>query len=266
MAYEEVEELDDEVIPEGTEFINSEIWTILALGLAGALLVFSVNFFNRTFACLMIIIHEFGHCVTGLLFGYPSLPALDFKYGGGVTIHQSHSLILLMLVYLALAGAIYLLWNNPKGLAMTGAFTVLFALSAHTFAHRIIILFAGHGAELVMAVVFILRAMSASGTARYAERPLYAACGLYFVLKDTVFAWDLVTSVSARARYGAAKGGGHWMDFSRISRHLGTEVNVVAGFFLLCCIATPIVALLIRRYRSEISNLTLDIFSINDAE
>lgn len=246
--------------------LGSETWSILALGLASAVLAASVGFLDRTLACLTTLIHELGHCLVGFLYGYPSLPAFDFRYGGGVTMHRSRHAFLLLAVYGLLAMSLYLLRRNPRGLAVMATATGLYALTAHSSAHKILILFAGHGGELLLAVVFLLRAMSDSATERYVERPLYAACGLYIVLKDSFFAWALMTDVAARARYGAAKGGGHWMDFSRIAAQLGSSVESVATFFLLCCLATPLLALLLHRYRQPLLDLAHETLATDEAE
>jgi hypothetical protein len=101
----------------------------------------------------------------------------------------------------------------------------------------------GHGAELIFAGVFLHRALSGSQVLRSKERPLYAFLGLYIVLADARFAYRLITSPEYREDYGLAKGGGDWMDFSRIANeHLHVRLEVVAATFLLACALTPLAA------------------------
>lgn len=215
--------------------------------LAGVFL--AVPLLRRIFECLTILIHEFGHAIVGWLFGYPSLPAFDFLYGGGITTMRSRSTLMLGVVYLLWAGLLTACWRNRKALAVVAVGLALFALCAHTGAHEVIILFMGHGMELAIAGVFLYRAWSGSAVVHAVERPLYAACGFFIVFADVGFAWRLWRSPLARAQYANAKGGGHWMDFSRIARdHLGVELPTVAFFFLLCCVLPLVLSWLVYRY------------------
>jgi hypothetical protein len=59
-----------------------------------------------------------------------------------------------------------------------------------------------------------------------------------------------MTSHQRRQDYAAEKGGGHWMDFSRIAdEHLHTSLQSVAALFLLACVLTPVVAFLVYRFK-----------------
>lgn len=215
----------------------------LGLGALVAALVLSVPALEVAFGGLMIVIHELGHAAVGWLFAYPSLPAFDLRYGGGVTRHMAPSGALQVAVYAALLAALWLLRRNPGGrLAAAGAL-VGYALAAHTSLHRVLMLAAGHGAELALAGVFLYRALTGAAVLHPQERPLYAGVGFYMLFYDLRFAARLLTSAEARLRYQQAKGGGHWMDFSRIaSEHLGVSLEVVAVLFLLACLATPALA------------------------
>jgi len=210
-------------------------WLSLGLGGALAAVCLAVPWLRFALGYLTTLIHELGHAAFGWLFGYPSIPAFDFTYGGGVTTTQGRSAVLLGFVYVLFAALVAACWRDRRKLAASLAGLGLFAACAHTTAHKEIILFMGHGAELAVAGVFLYRAMSGSTVAHAAERPLYAMCGFFIVMSDVAFAYRLWTSPAGRAAYGAAKGGGHWMDFSLLSRHLGVGLPTVAFFFLLCC-------------------------------
>jgi len=230
--------------------LDGRTWLVLAVGLGLAALCLAVPMLRWVLSYLTILIHEFGHAVVGWLFGYPSLPAFDFTYGGGLTSHQSRSMLLLGLVYVVLVGLLPAYRRNRTTLIVLLVGLGLFALLAHTDGHQVLILFMGHGAELLLAGVFLYRALSGSAVVHAAERPLYAACGFFIVLSDTRFGYRLWTSPQARAAYGAAKGGGHWMDFTRIARdHLHVELPAVALFFLLCCVVPLVASYLVFRYR-----------------
>lgn len=261
---------DGEYFPEPSH-MGRDQWVTLAWGLGIALLVFVIprifcGFFSAwlgsTFAALMTLIHEAGHSVFGWLFGYPSLPAFDFMYGGGVALHIGRSWLLVAAVYAALVALIYLARGNALTVCLLVLFGLVHAVLAFTEGHQVIILFMGHGTELIIAALFIYRALSGSAVVHEVERPLYAAIGFWITLYDLAFAWSLITSESARFDYGEAKGGGHWMDFDRIAREfLHVDLVTVAIFFFLICAVTIPVGYLGYRYQQYIRSMVVSLTS-----
>ncbi|UCE84692.1 MAG: hypothetical protein JSU66_10005, partial [Deltaproteobacteria bacterium] len=60
---------------------------------------------------------------------------------------------------------------------------------------------------------------------------------------DVRFAHRLLESSFHRKLYAQAKGGGHWMDFSRLAdEHLHVPLETVASVFLLICLLPPVLA------------------------
>ena len=186
---------------------------------------------------MVVLVHELGHAAAGWLFGFPSIPAFDFMYGGGVTSHTGRSTIVVLCV-LGVAG--YMLWQvRPHralfrmGLFLLATYLLLLAFGGD----GPLILAMGHGAELLFAGLFFYRALTGSGCHMEAERPLYAWLGWHIVFFDIRFAWGLATSGAERANYAAAKGGGHWMDFSRLANEtFSMPLETVAVFFALFCL------------------------------
>jgi hypothetical protein len=202
---------------------------------------------------MLILVHELGHALFGWLFGYPSIPAFDFMYGGGLTSHQDRKMIIVIIVYLILAGLFVLFRKNHLTLITLTILVMLYTLFVFTPGHQLMILFMGHGSELVFGGLFLYRALSGSAILVPAERPLYAFLGFFVLFMDLRFAHRLMTSPQFRAEYGAAKGGGHWMDFSRIANEiLNVDLTAVATFFFLMCLIVPIAAYLFFRYREYI--------------
>jgi hypothetical protein len=192
-----------------------------------------------------------GHAAFGWLYGYPSIPAFDFSYGGGVTLHRERSGLVLGAVLGAGAASVFTLRDHPR---LCGALAGLFALHvlvALTPAHEAVILAMGHGGELLFATLALHRALSGRGCTLAAERPLYALVGWFLVLYDAQFAWRLRTSAFHREVYADAKGGGHWMDFSRLANeYFHTSLETIATIFLICCALPPVAALALQRLRS----------------
>lgn len=253
---EAVELVRDSLVPEEEETIpeprhlDARDWFVIATGAVIALACMYFFWTSHILSTLMILVHEMGHAMVGWLFAYPSLPAFDLRYGGGITVHTERWTQFLILIYLAIAMLIYLYRKNRWAVICLVAVALIHALLAFTSWHEALILFMGHGMELLIAAIFLFRAFSGSKVIHPIERPMYGIIGFYIVFADIAFAWGLMTSPAKRAMYGAAKGGGHWMDFSRLAyEHFEVNLPVVATFFFVCCLLPPLLAFLVFRYQ-----------------
>jgi hypothetical protein len=223
----------------------------LVVGGAMALVVYAVPFLRFVFYVLITLVHELGHALAAWAFGIPALPAFDFVYGGGVTIHQGRSVGLMILIYAAFLAIAYALRRNPGYLLGLAAWIVAYSLAAFTTVHEAIEVAMGHGSELIFAGVFLYRALDGRACRVPAERPLYAFCAFFILVSDVAFALGLLTSATQVADYEDAKGGGHWMDFSRLAEeYLHVDLQAVAFFFLLACVLVPVLAVAAQRRRA----------------
>lgn len=242
--------------PRPARGIDRAGWIALGTGLGLALLTEAVPFLRVLVGYFVVLAHELGHALAGWLFGQPSIPAFDFTYGGGVTSHLERSPALVALVYAGLGFLAWIFRGNGASLALTllvaGGYTALLC----TAGAEVFTIAMGHGGELLIATLFLHRAASGRAVQHGAERPLYAWLGLHVVLHDLRFAWGLVTSDFAREVYADAKGGGHWMDFSRLANEfLGVSLETVAGVFLLLCLLPPLLGLAPSLLRPELGAL-----------
>ncbi len=232
--------------------VEREGWLSLAGGAVITAIVVFIPFLNYILSYIIVLVHELGHTMSHWLFGYPSIPAFDFMYGGGVAIHQSRQIILVVLFYFCFGYLFYLFRHNSPTVIILTVIATGYSLAVFTPLHEVVNLFMGHGFELLFATIFLYRAISGSAVIVAVERPLYGFLGLFIEFRDIRFAYRLMTSHAYRTEYEAAKGGGHWMDFSRITEeYLRMDLPVIAGFFLICCTIPPIVAFLAYRYRSS---------------
>jgi len=230
--------------------MHKEDWIALAAGLGITAIVFAVPLLKHIFNTLMILIHEMGHMIFGWVLGYPSAPAFDLTYGGGVTFHTDRSTLLLIVIYALLVFLAFSFRRNIKALIFLLTITSIHGLLTATRLNEAAILFMGHGTELLIAGIFFYRALSGAAVVHSVERPLYASIALFIVFSDLNFSYRLMTSPFARAEYADAKGGGDWMDFSRIAiDHLHVNVTSVAFVFFLCCLVTLPVGFLAFRYQ-----------------
>jgi hypothetical protein len=235
-----------EELPIFEEGMSPRIWGDVGIGVVLAFLCRSVSPLDQVLSTLLIIFHELGHAACGWTFGYPGFPAFDLRYGGGVTAYQSQSWILLGLIQASLVWCIWMLWRNPRGRFLAFCLLGVHAIFAYSYLHRALFSLAGHGGELLLAGIFLYRGLSGVGLAHEYERPLSICIGSYVVLRGMSLAWNLMYSPIAIMRYQNAKGGGHWMDFSRLAeKYFHVPLEAVAGGFLFACLMTPVVVLLI---------------------
>lgn len=251
---------EDEVPVPEPNYLDQKGWISLGLGLAIALVAYFIPLIHHTFATFMTLVHEMGHTIVNWLFGYPAFPAFDLMYGGGITINVGRNWAIVAAIYAGLGYLVYVYRRNALTVFFLGCLMLLHLVFSLTDAHRVLVLFMGHGTELIIAVLFLYRAMSGSAVVHSVERPLYAGIGLWIFLYDTTFAFKLFSSHMARMYYEDAKGGGHWMDFSRIAEDfLHVSLSGVALFFLVCCLAVIPLALLCFRYREYIQAFILQL-------
>ncbi|MDQ7784526.1 MAG: hypothetical protein RDU20_16695 [Desulfomonilaceae bacterium] len=243
---------DEDLIPEPRS-MDRDDWIVLGSGLVITMVVMMFPLLNHIFMTLVILVHEMGHTLTGWVFAYPSVPAFDLHYGGGITLHTQRSVVLLILIYSGLAFMIFTYRRNASTLVLLTVVSIVHLLLSLTYFHEVVILFMGHGTELIIAAIFFYRALSGAAVVHSVERPLYCAIALFIVFSDIRFAFKLMTSHSARLEYEQAKGGGHWMDFSRIAEDfLGVDLTSVALFFFLCCFFPLVLGFLTFRYQDHI--------------
>ena len=242
--------------------MDRDDWIVVGAGLVIALGVTLFPLLNHIFMTLVILVHEMGHTIVGWIFAYPSVPAFDLHYGGGITLHTQRSAVLLIVIYLSMGFLIYTYRKNVPTLILLSCLLIIHLIFSLTYFHEVVILFMGHGTELVIAAIFFYRALSGAAVVHAVERPLYCAIGFFIVFSDTRFAFRLMTSHSARHEYEQAKGGGHWMDFSRIGEDfLNVDLTSVAFFFFLCCLFTLVVGFLTFRYQEYIRRIIIRLWS-----
>jgi hypothetical protein len=230
--------------------------TSFVIGGGIAISVLSMPWLSSLFYPLITIIHELGHATTSWIFGYPSIPAFDFSYGGGVTINLQRRTALLALVYIIFVALLRYFQRNRLSLVLLSAGLALYTLFAFTRLHEAAILFMGHGFELIISGIFIYRALSGRSVINAAERPLYGFVGIFIVLYDIRFSYRLMTSANYRSDYGEAKGGGDWMDFSRLANeYMDGRLVLISMLFFICCFLPPVLSFLAHRYQTRLCKI-----------
>jgi rubredoxin len=259
--YDLQDSLDDtsddlaDVAPETLKMEKKE-WLLLLGCPVAALICFPIFWLRWTLETFKTLTHEMGHAIFGWAFGYPSFPAFDVIWGGGVTLHTGRSTALLVLIYIGFGALIWLYRKNRATLILLIAAVAIHTLFSFTSIHSVIILFMGHGTELIIAGIFIYRALTGRTVVHAFERPLYGIIGFFIVFADLALAYNLLTSASFREEYAGAKGGDIDMDFVRIAAdHLHTSMTPVVIFFLACCLLCLVLSFLAFRYMEHFHSI-----------
>jgi hypothetical protein len=235
---------------------DRDAWISLAIGAVLGVLACAFTWTRFILSYVSILIHEIGHSLFALLFGYFSIPAFNFRYGGGVALMDlDHRIILLNLAFYLGLG--WVLWVNRKrraAVVILGCLVAAYTLAALTPAHRILILWMGHGTELVFAGICFYRVLSGSSIVNDTERPAYAMLGTFLSLNAALFAWKLLTDPVERIMYEEAlTTGGNPNDFAILaSDYFHCGITPIVVVFLLCCGLPPVAAFLFHRYRKFI--------------
>jgi hypothetical protein len=213
----------------------------LAVGFVLAAVTSAMSFPRFVFSYLIILVHELGHALCYWLFGYPAVPAFDFVHGGGITVHQERSVLLLLCAWVGLGALVWFHRGNPLAVRVFGTLAALHVLFVLSGFDAWVGLAGGHGFELLFAGIFLYRAATGSGVKVPLERPLYAACGFFLLMQMIGMIGRLVTSASARGDYSAAKGGALTMDLDRLAHELlGASVPSVAFLLLVAALSVPL--------------------------
>jgi hypothetical protein len=246
--HEGTDDESESTIPE-PQTLDRSGWMMLLVGPIGALVCFAFFWFRWTLETFKTLVHEMGHAIFGWLFGYPSFPAFDVIWGGGVTVHTERSTLLQILIYVGFAAFLWAYRKNRGTQIVLAIFVLIYSVCAFTSIHSVLILFMGHGTELVIAGLFIYRALSGRAIIHAAERPLYGIIGFFLLFADIGMAYKLLTNLSYRLDYLGAKGGEMDMDFSVIaSDYLHTNMTSVVVVFFVCCLACVVLSFLAFRY------------------
>ncbi|MEM6793060.1 MAG: hypothetical protein AAF725_03715 [Acidobacteriota bacterium] len=212
----------------------------LVLGAVLGWTAYLIPFTRFIFSYLGTLVHELGHAAAGIALGSPSLPAFDFRYGGGVTRIGERSPLVFACCLLALLWLAARWWSAPRLRPAAVALVIGYGLVAFTPLREMVILAAGHAFELLFAGIFLYRALSGSAIIRPVERPLYAACAVFLLTSDLRFSWDLMTDQDARAAYEMSKGGSLLGDLTRLSSEfLDASLSSTASLLFFGALATP---------------------------
>lgn len=212
--------IEEERVADGR--IGATEWKVLGFGLAAAILAYAFPLTRFILSALVTLFHEFGHAVVGWLMGYPSIPAFDFVYGGGLTHHGTFHLSIAVAIALGFGWLAWLFRENKKSVAIIGAVFLVWLLFVSKEWHReIAFASAGHLAEFVLAGILFYKALAGVGwRSPEFERPLGAFVAFFVQIHAMLFAWRLMHDPAFVAWYREGKGGALMNDLEVVALDL----------------------------------------------
>lgn len=197
---------------------------------------------NHIIGYLIILIHEFGHFLSRMLFGYPSIPAFDFREGGGVTTYSTRAMWIMLLPLGGLIYVLYLVRRHVMSVVIIVAVIICYLIFALTDGHNYLCIWAGHGMEVLIGGLFIYRAMSGSAVINPMERPLYAFCGWAMLIYTASFFFKLLTDDVEMIQYRMGKSyvENDLVKIESMTRFMSVKLQCV--LFILLCLLIPFAA------------------------
>ncbi len=207
--------------------VDDIAWRPTVIGaLLGSLLAWWGGFLFFIIQMLSVLIHETGHALSAWLVGRPAIPKFDLQFGGGITpIAAQRSGLLCVLLAIAGAWLIRSAWQRgPRWGAAAVAAVAIPLLLIVTGWDMPVFSAAGHVAESVMAVVFLVRAATGIGIAHRLEAGVSALVGSALWWGVIGFCRKLMNDSGFRAEYAEGKGGALPHDLTTLSDQLGGTV------------------------------------------
>jgi len=218
---------DDDKIADGR--LGASELKILGIGLAMAIVVYSIPFTRFVFSAIITLFHEFGHAVAGWLMGMPAIPAFDFTYGGGITPHGQFQIAIALLIAGGFAYALWFFRQNPRTVALiTGVFLIWLFFVSSDWRREFAFAAGGHLGECILAGILFYQALAGVGwRIPELERPLGAFVAFFVQINMIFFCRRLIHDPDFLAWYKEGKGGMLMNDLEGIALdlHIHTRFN-----------------------------------------
>jgi len=211
------------------------------------LLCWLFPFGNHILWIFTTLCHEMGHTVGALLVGRPALPAFDFSFGGGVTMTGERRWWLLAVYVIG----VVMLWRQVGEQRWIrwalGSATVAVTLLILTGLDEAWFVWMGFGGELIIATVFLHRALTGVAEVYPGERWLYGMVAWALLGHALGMCWMLLFDPAFQHTYLMGKRGID-NDFVRLSESLGVSLRGAAWLNLLVGLLVPVAAVWAARW------------------
>ncbi len=179
-----------------------------------------------------VIVHELSHTAADIFFGYPAFPTFDYTHGGGTTFRWPQNYLLVVAVDALLMGSAGLALRFRKrplagGMVSLAAFQLAVLLAG---IEDSIVIFMGHGGEILAASLILLRAARITSPFERAFALVFAG---HLYLRVILLATALLLSPARRASYALQKGIPNSGDIGKLAGLWHTSVTVPAAVMLV---------------------------------
>ena len=225
-------------------------WLYLLAGLCLAPVFGLTPFLELVGWYFAALIHELGHTSAAWLVGVPAIPTLGIT-AEAATIHGEQQVPLALAVWIASA---VLVWRVREPSLRSGLLALLmisYPVLAFGPLREVVLLSSGHIFELVIAGLFLERALSGGLTSSQAERLLYSVVGWFLVGRNAVLTLGLTLSPAARADYEESGSFGTTNDYVRLAEALECRLQLIAACMTLAALAAAPLAVAFWRWSSR---------------
>lgn len=190
---------------------------------------------------IAVVAHELGHVVLRLSYGYPALPALAFRDGGGVVYPFDRNIWLLFAFYgVATAG---FCWGMARRVwwfaGLVSILTGLHLVFAFNYRHEALCNFMGLGAEVFVAAACIIRSARAEKMSGWHDQYFNMVFGMYVMGRGIILTLSAFHTGAAEA----GKGNHFLRDAEQIAAVAGVSMPQVALFALGFTVISALTAL-----------------------
>lgn len=187
-----------------------------------------------------VFFHEIGHALFNWLYGYMAVPTFDFASGGGMTYQfGDRSWLLQGVVWLVLAGLVVLARRRAPPLMLPLAALAAFVFGTSLLdAHQFIIVFMGHGTEVLLAAFLLCRGYYNVWLSRAGERWVNVFIGAYMLGAVITLMWALMHNPGFAMEYEAQKGGHRFGDINRLEDESGASMMVIGWSYIAFALAS----------------------------
>ena len=234
------------IIQLGSAFVFALIMTLPSSGPSSIIgwIIRRIGFFAD------VLFHETGHAVFAWLYGIPAAPGIMTIFGsdqaGGMTMPLGPRTWFLQIAMLVLLG-----WfcNNLRKVEsyylypFAGLFGFI-AITCLTGYHHEIISYMGHGGAVFAGGVLLFMAFSNTNMRHGVERWLNAFFGMFLILENFFFAYELIYDAAEKLDYTTHKAFGMSNnDFAQITQNIPSlSVENLAWFTISLCVSITALA------------------------
>ena len=171
---------------------------------------------------MTVFFHEIGHTLFAWLYGIPTFPIFDFKYGGGFAVSLTdRSWGGQIFVWAVMVYGLYQLRDRMPSMFFYPlvTFCAVTGLIGLTDFYEDVVLFMGHGTVAVLGGFMLARGFYGVFLTRPSERWFNVFVGAFFILDQIKMCNALLHDVAFQMQYESQKGGHGFGDLTRIANN-----------------------------------------------